>query len=356
MLSRARYLIAKGHEVYSIYFASKNMGAHASIDWAGSVEIGRVGILFVKYCNRFLFPYRISQFTKEYDIDIFHVHGMLSSFYFPFSRAKKLVIENQGSDVIRTADRFPIFKPVYRYYYRFVDGVVQDSKVAQKKGLNLGAPSVLNEIIEIGVDFRDFNPDVEYGKSRINLGLSKKDKIVFCSRGITDLYNLDIIIKAIPIVVKSIKKAKFVFASNLSSFFKKYSQLIHDLKIEDHLVITGEIDHVSEMPFYCKDSDVMVSVPSSDSSPASVYEAMACKTPVIISEIPWYRGKFEKDKELMVVPVRDEIKLAQAIIEILTGVKKVDLDSAFNKVFEEINFEIENRKLEKFYERILAFS
>jgi len=311
--------------------------------------------VFAKYLNRFLFPHKIKLFTRQHDIDILHINGMLNSFYFPFSDAKKQVIENQGSDVIRTAGRYPVFKPFYRFFYRFVDAVIQDSNVAQKKGLQLGAPAELNEIIEIGVDFRHFNPDVDHGKARENLGLSNEVKMVFSSRGFKDLYNLDIVLRAIPLVIESVREVKFVFASNLSGFMKKFDKLIHELGIEDHLLITEQIDHIREMPFYCRDADVVVSVPSSDSSPASVYEAMACKTPVIISDLPWYRGKFEKDRDMIIVPARNVEKLADAIIQVLSGEKKVDIQSAYEKVFKKINYQTENGKLEKLYQRILGF-
>jgi glycosyltransferase involved in cell wall biosynthesis len=110
------------------------------------------------------------------------------------------------------------------------------------------------------------------------------------------------------------------------------------------------------MPYYSIDADVVVSIPTSDSSPASVYEAMACKTPVIISDLPWFEGKFEKDRDLLVVPVRNVEKLANAIVKILNGRSSVDIDSAYKKVFKYINYETENRKLEKFYKKILTAS
>jgi glycosyltransferase involved in cell wall biosynthesis len=135
---------------------------------------------------------------------------------------------------------------------------------------------------------------------------------------------------------------------------EKFGTLIHELGIEDHLLVTGQIDHTGTMPFYCRDADVVVSVPSSDSSPASVYEAMACKTRVIISDLPWYRGKFEKDRDMIVVPARNVEKLADAIIQVLSGEKKVDIQSAYEKVFKKINYQTENGKLEKLYQRILG--
>jgi len=356
ILSRARYFVDHGHQVYSIYFATEKLGSHTSIGWCETKSLGRGSTLFSKYLNRFLFPQKIKQFTREHDIDILHINGMLNSFYFPFSRAKKQVIENQGSDVLRTADLYPVFKPFYRFFYRFVDAVVQDSKMAQKKGLQLGAPAELNEIIEIGVDFRHFNPDVDSGKARENLRLSDEVKMVFSSRGIKNLYNLDIILRAIPVVIESVKKVKFVFASNFTGFMKKFGELIHELGIEDYLIFTGQIDHIREMPFYCRDANVVVSVPSSDSSPASVYEAMACKTPAIVSDLPWFKGKLEKDRDMITVPVRNIEKLAEAIIKVLNGERAVDVDLAYQKVYNNINFQTENRKLENYYAKILADS
>ena len=353
ILSRSRYLIEKGHQVYSIYYPSKQLSGHSSIDWCDSIPLGNGSSLFTKYFSRFLFPHKIKQFTRKNRIDIFHINGMLNSFYFPFSNAKKNIIENQGSDVIITADLYPVLKTFYSLFYRFVDAVIQDSKVAKKKGLQLGAPINNNEIIEIGVDFRYFNPDIEFGIGRKKLGLSKEDKMVFSSRGFNDLYNLDIVLRAIPLVVKKVKRAKFVFASNLSGFIEKFGELIHKLGIEEHLLATGQVDHIREMPFYCKDADIIISVPSSDSSPASVYEAMACKTPVIISDLSWYEGKLQKDHDMFVVPVRNVEKLADTIIQVLIGSKQVHVNSAYEKIMKNINFEIENRKLENLYKRIL---
>jgi glycosyltransferase involved in cell wall biosynthesis len=165
---------------------------------------------------------------------------------------------------------------------------------------------------------------------------------------------LDIILRAIPIVIRSVEEAKFVFASHVLEFQQKYGSLIEALNIEKYVLFCGHLDHTETMPYYCKDADVVVSLPSSDSSPASVYEAMACKTPVIISDLPWYEGKFEKDLDMVVVPVRNVEKLADAIIKVLDCEKKVDVDSAYQKVYKNINFETENRKLERLYQKILS--
>jgi glycosyltransferase involved in cell wall biosynthesis len=160
--------------------------------------------------------------------------------------------------------------------------------------------------------------------------------------------------RAIPLVIELVKDVRFVFASHISEFKKKFESLIKQLGIEDNVILAGQLNHTETMPYFCKDADVMVSVPSSDSSPLSVYEAMACKTPSIVSDLPWFKGKLQKDREMVVVPVRDVEKLADAIIQVLNGERRVDVDSAYQKVYNNINFETENRKLERLYEKILS--
>jgi len=82
---------------------------------------------------------------------------------------------------------------------------------------------------------------------------------------------------------------------------------------------------------------------------------MACKTPVIISDLPWYKDKFEKNHDMVVVPVRNVEKLADAIIKVLNGEQTVDVDSVYEKVFRNINYKTENFKLEKLYYKIMEY-
>jgi glycosyltransferase involved in cell wall biosynthesis len=67
-----------------------------------------------------------------------------------------------------------------------------------------------------------------------------------------------------------------------------------------HLV--GHVPY-ERMASYYQAADVCVSVPSSDSSPRSVWEAMACGCPVVVSDLPWVRELITPDREAIVVPV-----------------------------------------------------
>jgi glycosyltransferase involved in cell wall biosynthesis len=110
-------------------------------------------------------------------------------------------------------------------------------------------------------------------------------------------------------------------------------------------VIVGSLDNKKELPFMYADSDIVLSIPSSDSSPLTVYEAMACHVPVIVSDIDWYKDNFISGKHLLTVPVRDEIALSQRILDILNGNKVLDLDGAGKVVLEHFDYKKENLKL-----------
>ena len=64
-------------------------------------------------------------------------------------------------------------------------------------------------------------------------------------------------------------------------------------------------------------ADIVVSVPSSDSSPKSVYEAMFCGKPVIISELEWSRELLNYCDCLHRVSVRNVNQLSKLIANII---------------------------------------
>jgi glycosyltransferase involved in cell wall biosynthesis len=85
--------------------------------------------------------------------------------------------------------------------------------------------------------------------------------------------------------------------------------------------VSGRIHLVGHVPYermawYYQAADVCVSIPSSDSSPRSVWEAMACGCPAVISDLPWVRELITPERDALVVPV-DARAVARAIRRVL---------------------------------------
>ncbi len=76
--------------------------------------------------------------------------------------------------------------------------------------------------------------------------------------------------------------------------------------------IVGNVRYERMADMY-RAADVCVSVTSSDSSPRSVWEAMACGCPCVLSDLPWVHELLAHEREALLVPVGDAEATAVAI-------------------------------------------
>ena len=346
---RIKYFLSKRHEVYSITFPKKEK--QEDIDGLIRYFLPNLYLNYIPFLKRIIYGWHIYKITKKSKLDILHVVNALNSFYLFCSQAKKNILENEGSDVLKTPKNFPIIKAYYKLFFKYAHGIIQDSKLVQNAAIHLGAENNkrFNKVIEIGVDFNIFNFEVRKRLVRNKYNINNSP-IVFHSRRLSKVYDIDTIIKSVPIVKKELKNVKYIFTGFESELKKSTLKLIRKYEIMNTIIFCGRLNHDKEIKYYYSDADVVVSVPVSDSSPFSVYEAIACGTPVIVSDLPWLDGKFIRNKHLITVPVSNYNILANNIINTLIGNINIDFDSAYKVVYNNINKETENNKLEIFYQ------
>lgn len=176
---RVKYFLRRGHEVY--YFALTPFGTQLPPEGTKIIPIKESfwrKMNFIPYAKWFSDLFIVPYLTKKYSIDILHVTNMAYAKHAIFSRSKKVVVENEGSDVIvlPMPKRKWKLRTYYRACYCFADAVIQDSKLAQRAGIRYGAPVDRNEVIEVGVDFTVFNQKVPKGLARFRLNSRKNKK------------------------------------------------------------------------------------------------------------------------------------------------------------------------------------
>lgn len=348
---RIKYFLKRGHEVYSLVFFNKNK--QKKIEGLHIIELPPLFIS--KLYKRIAYCSFIKSFTEQNKIDIFYIVSALNSIYIKSSKAKKTVLELQGSDVILFPDKFPLIKILYKKYWKYADAIIQDSELAKQKISHLLPREVINKTIEIGVNLNVFNPSVPKGIVRKKYKLGNRP-IVFHSRSIKKIYNLKTIIASIPNVKNSFPEIIYIFTGNIEHLDTASKHFITANHLEDNVMFCGRLDHEKEMKYFYADADIMVSIPLSDSSPFSVYEAMATKTPVIVSDLPWLNGKFIPDKHLLVTSTKDPKMLASKIIKVLSRGFVLDTEEAFEIIKNKINMEIENKKREDLFIKLLQNS
>ena len=86
--------------------------------------------------------------------------------------------------------------------------------------------------------------------------------------------------------------------------------------LENNIIWLGSLTY-QEMAEHYNAADIVISVPSSDSSPKSVYEAMFCGKPVIVTDLEWTNELLSEHNCLLKVPVRDSKRLTESIVSII---------------------------------------
>ncbi|MCX6250395.1 MAG: glycosyltransferase family 4 protein [Bacteroidetes bacterium] len=349
---RIRYFVSKNHKVYSITFPES--------DYKLSTVTSDIFRLRKKCIDKIPLIKRVSHYNeintilRKINPDILHVVNALNLFYTNTKYSKIKIIENEGSDVIFIPRKYKFLIPYYKYYYSKVDGVLQDSRLAYNYAIKYGAPvnTELNKIIEIGIDFTVFNKEIPPGTVREKYNLGNRP-IIFHSRGINSLYNIDIILQSVLQVRKRFQDCIYILTTTKEQLTGKQQRFIDDSPIGNNILFAGYQDRIKDLKHFYRDADVHISVPSSDSSPFSVYESMACLTPNIVTDLPWVYSRFLPNKHVITCTVRDSISLATSIIDVITGNHNLDLEDAYKIVSEQINLQKENEKLEHFYRNLL---
>jgi glycosyltransferase involved in cell wall biosynthesis len=87
-----------------------------------------------------------------------------------------------------------------------------------------------------------------------------------------------------------------------------------ELPYPERVTVIGNVPYEAMVDYY-RAADVCVSMTSSDGSPRSIWEAMACGTPCVVSDLPWVRELIEPGNEALAVDI-DPGALADAVLQV----------------------------------------
>lgn len=259
---------------------------------------------------------KINALIRQHRIDIVHAHSLYYGFVASMTRiGVPVVFTPMGSDVILHAQSNLIYRwMAYRSFSR-ADIVTSDSLLLQRKGYMVGAKKENNYIIQNGVDADIFHPKKNKLKSRY--GIKNDEILIFSPRGFTPIYNIDVIVETLHLLILQKYNIKCMFSY---AFGGEYSngikEKISNYGLDDYIVWLGFLSY-AEMAEHYNASDIVLSIPSSDSSPKSVYESMFCRKPVIISDLPWSYEVLHKDECVVRVPPRDSKALFGAVSKLI---------------------------------------
>jgi L-malate glycosyltransferase len=250
----------------------------------------------------------IRRLVREFRPAVVHAHWFPGfGFFAALARARPLVVMAWGSDVYRANRRQEL---VNRYVARRADLVMTDSSALLGRLEALGATADRTLLVNWGVDLDAFSPpEGDRVELRERLGLGS-GPVILSPRSLAPVYNIPVIVAAFERVLEHVPGAELVLKHMAVT-----ADEVGELPRSERVHLVGHVPY-ERMADYYRAADVCVSIASSDSSPRSAWEALACGCPLVVSDLPWVRELIEPDRHAAVVAV-DADAVAAAIERVL---------------------------------------
>jgi len=267
------------------------------------------------------------------------LHGIFLSncgFYAALSGFQPFLVTALGSDVLVAPEKSSRRLGQVKYTLKKARVVTVDAHMLKRKLVEMNYPEAKIRTVLFGVE-----------SSLLLLGRKNRNSQILSCRSLDPLYNVDIIIKAYLEAKKTLCSSKLVVVGDISQRPELYC---NDPNIEYHQPMP-----FNELTKCMINSELFISIPSTDASSVSLLEAMAVGVFPIVSDIPANREWIKDGYNGLLVPPRDPHVLADRIIE---AMKKPTLrEKAFriNKkiIKRKALFENNMQKLEKIYRNLV---
>lgn len=258
------------------------------------------------------FPFRLSRYLKENDIDIIHTHtgsffhGSVAGF---LARTKGVIFTEHGRDLVETIPK----RVLDKIASFFADHIVTVSKDLEHHLIQeIKLPANKIRTIINGVNTETY---CVRGKSKIlceEFGLQPTDKIVGTIGRLAEIKNH-------PFLIRSFEKVKHIWPDSRLILVgsgpreKWLKSLTVDLGLADSVIFTGNRNDVGDL---YQLFDVFVLSSFSEGTSFSLLEAMASGVPAIVTNVGGNPGIVKDTVNGYLVEVDDDQALADKILNV----------------------------------------
>lgn len=252
--------------------------------------------------------------VAEIDPDVTHAHYLSSYSWLAWlSGFRPYGITTWGSDIYYDLTLSRRYSTFGRLALRGAAFVTADSRDLLRATVAAGARPERAALVQWGVEVARFDtpPDPAL---RTSLGLDGR-RVLFSPRTIMPLYNHEVVLRALrrlPPDVHLLMSARAAYPDELA----RVEGLIAELDLGDRVTILPGIAY-PDMAQHHLLADAVVSVPNTDGTPVTMWEAMAAGVPMVASDIPSLREWLGALTPDLLVPIGDVDRTVTAISTVL---------------------------------------
>jgi glycosyltransferase involved in cell wall biosynthesis len=310
-----KYFINSGHEVHVISPLPLGKGDIGGTKFYALHQFHSKFGVFNYASNLISGVIQVRKLIKKINPDLIHARYITDcGVWAALSGFHPCILRPMGSDIFLQTKNNPLVKAFNSYALRKADRVICNSGPLKKGVMELGAAENKITIIYDGVDTQKFSPQKRDEVLRQSLGIAAAPTVISV-RSLRAHYNVETLIKAIPLVLKEVPETKFI-VGGIGEQREYLQDLASSLGVSGATKFTGWIEH-DELPKYLASADIYVSTSLTDSNSISLQEAMACGLALVVTDIPGNREFLTDGENCYFVPVREPGKLAERIIYLL---------------------------------------
>lgn len=249
---------------------------------------------------------KIRRLIAQIEPDLLHSHylssygllGRLSGF-------RPHVATAWGSDVLVTPKRSQIARLLLRFTISRCDKVTSDSVFMGEQLLRFGLSKEQLAIVPFGVDIELFSPS-------FSSTVATQDFKLLSTRTLDSNSNVEVVIRALPEVLKHYPQAQLVIAHD-GDQRSQLEAVSVELGVQDSVSFLGKVPH-EKLPELLKSASFFFSIPTSDATSVSLLEAMSCGLFPLVSDLPANREWIEDGVNGFILPELDERTLGNRIV------------------------------------------
>ena len=297
---------------------------------------------------------QIRRLLNQIKPDLIHVHSFIHYSWLGYlSGFHPQVITAWGSDILVNPRESRSYKAKVKLAIKKADLITCDAEHIVKPLVELGAAPEKIRQINFGVDTQKFNPQNRNPRIREQLGFSEQP-VVISLRSLNPIYDIESLIRAVPLVLAPAPEAKFIIAGE-GTLKAQLQELASSLGVSGSVRFVGNLPY-GELPQYLTAADVYVSTSLSDAGiAASTAEAMSCSLPVVITDFGDNRKWVEDGVHGYLVPLRSPKALAGRIVDLISHPERRASfgKSARQVIMEKNDLYREMGKMETLYQQLI---
>jgi len=230
---------------------------------------------------------------------------------------KPLIVTVHGSDLRMALEKPGYLRKIFIYVCRKATCLNCVSEVQKKEIKQLGIRVNKISIIPMGVD----EAFLEIGKNR-KIEINKRPSTILSNRNLLPIYNVSLLIRAIPMVLKEEPDTKFLIAGD-GSEKESLEREVKKLNLNSSVRFLGRVPH-EEMPDLLAHADIYVSTSLYDGTSVSLLEAMASGAFPIVTDILANREWVSDGENGFLFPEKGAEFLAKKIIQAIRNPTLLD--------------------------------